>query len=185
MRNSNRSRSVCPGGVGSFAVVAIVSGVAGAAGCVAGCGGLISKESRARDAAQELALNARFGRSQIVIQSVAAKERKEFEKTHKAWGGDVRITDAELTGFHMTGDEDAEAVVTIAWFRVNEGEARTTVLRQGWHDNKGSWQLASEERADGDLGLLGEAVDLPKRTVGSAEAPEHPQFPTIRIGESD
>jgi hypothetical protein len=147
-----------------------------------GCAGMGDPQSRAREAATELNLNSRFDRTQLVIDRVAAKARKDFTRTHRAWGGEVRVTDAEVAGFHMTSDTEAEVNVRVAWFRLNEGELRSTTLRQKFQDNKGSWLLVSEERVEGDVGLLGEHIE---RAAGPDVVPVPAQFPTIRIGEND
>jgi hypothetical protein len=140
-----------------------------------------SSAARAQEAAQELNLNARFGRLELVMERVAAKEREQFLQTHRTWGGGIRVADSELSGFHMTSDSDAEVSVKVAWYRPDEGDLHVTVLRQKYHDHKGDWMLVAEERLDGEVGLLGEPVVM--------QAPDTPrprsQFPTIRIGASD
>lgn len=127
-------------------------------------------------------MNARFGRSQLVAERIAPTEKGDYTRTHHAWGTDVRVTDAEMDGFHMKpGDEEAEVNVRVAWYRPDEGELRTTVLRQTWKDYKGAWLLSHEERADGDVGLLGERIVILKDDTPRPPA----QFPTIRIGANE
>src|SRR5579872_2434269 len=89
-----------------------------------GCGGMGSGAARAQEAAQELNVNARFGRMELVVERVAAKEREEFLTHHRGWGGGIRVADSELSGFHMTGDTDAEVSVRVAWYRPDEGDLR-------------------------------------------------------------
>lgn len=153
-----------------------------AAVCVAttACPAPLSRGARAQDAAQELNLQARFGRLSVAMERVAPKERDNFTKRHKAWGNTVRISDTEMAGLRLTGDEDAEVAVRVAWFRPSEGELRVTTLRQKWHDHRGDWLLVDEERADGDAGLLG---DDPPASAAPAKPRTNAQFPTIRIGE--
>jgi hypothetical protein len=149
---------------------------------VAGCPAPLAREARAQDAAQELNVHARFGRLGVAIDSVAPAEREAFTRRHKAWGNTVRVSDSEMAGMKLTTDEDAEVAVRVSWFRPTEQELRVTTIRQKWHDNKGSWQLVSEERFDGDRGLLGD--DAPASDV-PAKARANTQFPTIRIGEGE
>jgi hypothetical protein len=149
-----------------------------------GCGLLPNRESGAQEAASDMNMNARFGRSQLVMQHIAEKERAEFDRTHRQWGGEIRVTDAEITGLHLEADGEARVTVRAAWFRLSEGELRTTVLRQKWKQIKGSWLLVAEERVEGDVGLLGEPI---VQAPGAPEMVQGPaaQFPTVRLGEND
>jgi hypothetical protein len=135
--------------------------------------------AKMQEAAIELNVNARFGRMELASERVAPKGRQDFFGHRQGWGGRVRVADTEVSGLKMTGDEDAEVTVRVAWFRPDEGELHVTVLRQAWHDFKGDWKVVSEQRTDGDIGLLGE------RVVAAPDAPRertNAQFPTVRIG---
>ena len=151
----------------------------------AGCPAPLAREARAQDAAQELNLHTRFGRLGVAIDSVQPDKREEFTRTHQAWGNTIRVSDSEMAGMKLTTPEDAEFAVRVAWFRPSEQELRVTTIRQKWHDNKGSWQLVSEEREAGDRGLL--ADDAPPSPGDGQPAKPRPnaQFPTVRIGEHD
>jgi hypothetical protein len=139
--------------------------------------------SHAQEAAQNIAENERFGRTELVLEKVAPSEKAEFLRTHAGWGGRITIADTELGGFHMlnNGSDDAEMNLRVTWYNAAEEELRSTLLRQKWHSAKGNWLLVSEERVDGDIGLLNEKVVM--------QAPEGPaaraQFPTVRIGAVD
>jgi hypothetical protein len=142
------------------------------------------KQSLARDAASELNLNSRFDRTQMVMERVAASQRAEFTRSHHSWGGEVRVTDAEIAGFKMVNPNEAEVQVHVAWFFLGEGELRSTVLRQKFEDDKkGHFLLTKEERIEGDVGLLGERVE--HATVPPEMAGPPAQFPSVRIGEND
>ena len=131
--------------------------------------------------AHELNLNLRFGRMELASENVGPTYKEKFVQAHEAWGGQVRVADTELDGLQLTGKEDALVAVRFAWFRVDEGDLRTTVVRQKWHDYKGTWMLDGEERATGDIGLLGEKVEVLAPEGGQRPA----QFPTVRIGAVD
>jgi hypothetical protein len=140
-----------------------------------------SSAGRAQEAAQELNLNVRFGRTELVMERIAAKERERYLEHHKGWGGAIRVADSELGGLHMTSDHDAEVSVRVAWYRPEEQDLHSTLLRQKWHDQKGTWVLVGEERTDGDIGLLGEPI-----VREAPDAPRPPTYlPTIRIGAVD
>jgi hypothetical protein len=146
-----------------------------------GCPAHQSSQARMQEAATELNVNARFGRMEMAAEHVAPTAKEQFFERRKAWGNRVRVADYEVAGMRMAKDhEDAEMIVKIAWYRVDEGDLRQTTLRQKWHDFKGSWKLTEETRVDGDIGLLGERVQqvAPAQQAG----PRHAQFPTIRLG---
>ncbi len=137
--------------------------------------------AKAQEAALDLNVNARFGRMEIAAERVAPKGREDFFDHRKSWGGKVRIGDCELAGLRLTTDDDADVTVRVAWYRNDEQELRVTTLRQKWHDFKGEWKLVSEQRTDGDIGLIGE------RVVVDENAPrqrKNAQFPTVRIGSA-
>ncbi len=142
-----------------------------------------SPPARAQEAATELNLNTRFGRMELAAERVAPTARDAFLARRKAWGANVRVADYELAGFQMKGESDAEMLVKVAWYRIDQGDLRVTTLKQKWHDFKGDWRLVDESRADGDVGLMGEAAPPsdPSRAAGAKRA----QFPTIRLGQQE
>jgi hypothetical protein len=141
--------------------------------CVAPPGAM----ARAQEAAQELNLDARFGRTELAMDRVAPAARDEFAVHHRAWGTSVRVADVELVGMRAKGQRSVEAIVRVAWYRPDQQELRVTTLKQGWRDKDG-WQLVAEQRLEGDVGLLGEPVvyETPREEAAPA------QFPTIRLG---
>lgn len=154
--------------------------VALACSALLGCLGHQSAPARAQEAATELNVNSRFGRMELAAERVAPVARDAFMQRRKAWGGDVRVADYEVAAFHMKSEADAEMLVRVAWYRMDQGDLRTTTLKQKWHDFKGDWRLVDETRAEGALGLLGEPP--PPSTPGPAR---RTQFPTVRLGSSD
>jgi hypothetical protein len=134
--------------------------------------------ARIQEAASDLNTHSRFGRMELAMERVAPTMRDEFLQHRRAWGGEVRLADYELTGARLTAAEDADVTIKYSWYRPAEGDLRVTTVRQRWHDNKGEWQLVGEVRVDGDVGLLGERID----TEAPREPKAHAQFPTVRIG---
>jgi hypothetical protein len=132
----------------------------------------------AQEAAQELNLDARFGRTEIAMDHVAPPARDAFTAHHRAWGTSVRVADVELAGMRAHSEHDVEILVRVAWYRPEEEELHITTVKQGWKDKNG-WQLVDESRLDGDVGLLGETVVFQAPPESS-----HPpaQFPTVRLG---
>jgi hypothetical protein len=154
--------------------VAIVACVLAA--LLIGCPGPATGMARAQEAVQELNSATRYGRSEIAMEHVATKARDEFTARHRAWGSSVRIADLEVAGVRPKGERDAEAFVHVSWYRPEEQDLRTTTIKQGWRD-EGGWRLVSEDRVEGDVGLLNEAVVY--------ETPSQPRsrayFPTVRL----
>src|SRR4051794_1244757 len=89
-----------------------------------GCVGQATGAAKAQETAQEMNLNTRFGRMELAMEHVAAKDRDAFAARHKGWGGAVRIADAELAGMHLVTKEQASVFVRVAWYRLEEQELR-------------------------------------------------------------
>jgi hypothetical protein len=127
---------------------------------------------------EQFNFDTRFGRMEMAVEQIAPKYETEFTKKHRAWGGPIHVTDAETIGMKMRGQEDCDVAVRIGWYRVDQPELHTTYVKQHWHLYKRGWLLDAEKRTDGDIGALGENVEV--------VAPEGPvraaQFPTIRLG---
>jgi hypothetical protein len=157
--------------------VAVFAAFALAAAGVAGCSPAQSALASVQEVAQQMNLDAQFGRTEIAMDSVALDAREDFAAHHRGWGTSVRIADIELAGMRAHGDHDVDVLVRVAWYRPEQQELRVTTVKQGWRDKKG-WQLVAEQRLDGDLGLLGEPVAFAAPDVERAPA----RFPTIRLG---
>ena len=147
-------------------------------GCLGQTGGV-----SAQTAATNFTNNVRFGRMELAAEQVAPGEKNQaaFVEHHSGWGGRIRVADAELVGVKMVKkDEEADISVKVSWFRLDEEELRQTTIKQKWTAKYGGWLLASETRADGDVGLLGEKVQQPD----DAPPRENMHFPTIHIGQN-
>lgn len=142
---------------------------------------------KTQEVAQDLNMNARFGRMEVAVEAIAPKERAAWNESHRGWGGKIRIADSELGGVKVLKpkdkDEEAEVIVHVAWYRIEENELHTTTLRQRYKDINGDMKLVEEKRVDGDLGLLGENVQ--PSAAPSDAAPRPKSFPTVRIGGGD
>ena len=139
-----------------------------------------SPPARAQEAATELNVNTRFGRMELAAERVAPAAREAFLSRRRAWGGNIRVADYEMASFRMKGESDAEMVVKVAWYRIDEGDLHVTMLKQNWHDFRGEWRLVDEHRAEGAGGLIGEPIPA-EQTARTSSKKAH--FPTIRLGE--
>lgn len=114
-----------------------------------------SRSQRVQEAAYELNVGLRFGQTAVALEKVASQERGEFLKRHRQWNRQLRIVDVDLVGMNIQ-ETEAEVYVTIQWQHEDFSDVRSTVIRQHWKDNRGSWQLVSEAHAQGDQGLFGD-----------------------------
>jgi len=142
-----------------------------------GCIGAGTGMAKAQETVQEFNAATRYGRSEMALERVAAAAREDYASHHRAWGNGVRIADIEIAGIRPKEEHDAEAMVRVAWYRPEQQELRSTTLKQVWRDENG-WRLVSEERLEGDVGLLSEAVVY--ESPQEARAPSY--FPTVRLG---
>src|SRR5262249_36232792 len=123
----------------------------------------------------EFTTATRFGRMDIALERVSREDRENFVKRHAAWGNTVRIVDCDILGVRLTDREHAEVTLAVSWQRVDDSERRVMHVAQHWRDRKGAWLLDSEERAGGDVGLLGERATVLRPSAGPV------QFETITI----
>jgi hypothetical protein len=145
-----------------------------------GCGGMLSAAGKAQEAAINLNMDARLGRAEFCLEHVDLKDRENFTKIHALWGKKLRIVDSEIVAFKMGKDDEAADVdVQVSWYRPEYGDLHVTVLHQKWKSVNGDWFLASEDRVDGDTGLMGEHVEMAQPEAPAPNA----LFQTVRLGE--
>jgi hypothetical protein len=127
---------------------------------------------------QEFNFDTRFGRMELAMEQVSAKYADEFMKRHRHWGSSIHVTDAEGVGMRMRGQDNSDITVRVGWYFADQGELKTTLLKQKWHLYASGWKLDGEERLDGDIGALGEKVEI----IAPDSTPRTAQFPTLRLG---
>jgi hypothetical protein len=128
------------------------------------------------DVARDLNVAARFGRMDVALEHTSEEHQPKFMATRSDWGKEVRVLDVELARLELKSTEAAVLLVDVAWMRMNEGIMHSTRLEQRWENPGGGWKLSSEERASGDVGLLGENV-----VVLKPERPRDVHFPAKTI----
>jgi hypothetical protein len=128
--------------------------------------------------AQQFNFDTRFGRMELAMEQVSAKYADDFMKRHRHWGGAIHVTDAETVGMRMRGQDNADVTVRVGWYRVEEGELKNTLVKQKWHLYPSGWRVDAEDRLDGDIGVMGENVEI----VAPDTTPRTAQFPTMRLG---
>jgi len=144
------------------------------------CSSPLGPVMTAQQAAQEFNMDARFGRGEVSVDRLDPAIREEYAAHHHGWGTTVRLADVEIAGSRPKGDHDMDVFVRFAWYRTNDEELRSTTVRQEWREKVGNWQLASEQRIDGDVGLLGEPIVY----QAPPDEPQHRIFPSVTLGQS-
>ena len=145
-------------------------------GLLIGCN--TSNVAKATSSIRDANAHARFGRMIVAAEMVKADQRDKFLERRQLWGSNVQIADSEVLGMNMPTKEEAVAFVRVSWYRLEDGELRQTTIKQRWREVKDDWMLVAEERAGGDIGLLGEHVEV----LAPKEPRANAQFPSIRIG---
>jgi hypothetical protein len=107
----------------------------------------------------------------LALERTDATEQASFRQRRAAWGRGINIVDVELSGLEFKSDVDAVAYVDIAWVRADDATLRTTRLAQHYRDSGRGYKLVREERIAGDLGLLGERVELVRAPTADAHFP--------------
>lgn len=142
------------------------------------CAAPLTPGQKAREAAQEYAVQIRFGRMDMAAERVGQSYRERFTQQHGTWGSGVRILDCELAGLSLRNRDHADTLLNIGWQRIDDTDVRSTQIIQHWQDEKGNWTLVGEDRNAGDVGLLGESNVVVERADRSGRT----QFPSITIG---
>jgi hypothetical protein len=130
------------------------------------------------EVARDFNVATRFGRMDVAMEHTADAHQREFVEHRANWGRDIRVLDVELAQLALTSSESADVFVDVSWVRMDEGWLRSTRLKQRWENPGGGWKLGAEERASGDVGLLGESV-----VVLRPEGPRDVHFPVKTISE--
>src|SRR5262249_14722833 len=138
----------------------------------AGCLGNFTPVQRVQDAANELGTATRFGRMDIAMERVSRAGREQFARRHAGWGNSIRIVDVDVLGLRLRDKEHADVALAVNWQRLDDSEMRSTEIAQHWTDHRGAWLLETEERASGDVGLLGEPTTVvrPQRSGAQFES---------------
>ncbi len=152
----------------------------------AGCLGALTPGTKLQETSSTMNTDVQFGRAELAIEQVLPTKREEWAKNHKAWGTSIRNTDSEVAGMHLVDVSHGEVTLKVNWCFTDQQELRVTTVKQKWKDvstaTGGGWMLVSEERVDGDPGLLGDFVPPPE----AASAPQAKTVPkTIRLGTPD
>ncbi|UJR86761.1 Hypothetical protein I5071_88620 [Sandaracinus amylolyticus] len=139
--------------VGGMKRLALLLPIAALSGCM--MIDSISPEVRLGDQVHALNDEVRWGRVDLAAQRVAPSHRAAFVASHRAWGSEVHVADADVTNMDL-GLEGGRAAsyVNYSWIDEHTMELRATTVRQIWRGENEGFVLVSEEILSGDEALL-------------------------------
>jgi hypothetical protein len=122
---------------------------------VAGAMGCMTATQRRED---ELVQNSRmwnddfrWGRWDIVGQSMTPEENKLFQQRKNLVEDDLVIVDYEVMAVHFLEHSEAATVdVKLEWYRKAEETVRHATLQQRWERRAGNWMMIKQRRVRGD-----------------------------------
>jgi hypothetical protein len=114
----------------------------------------------------------RWGRWEIVGQSMPPEENALFQERRKLVDEDLVIADYEVTAIHFVRQSQAAtADVKIEWYNKSEPTVRHATLQQRWENRGGRWMMIKQRRVRGDRFPL---VPEPAEEQPASRSPEAP-----------
>lgn len=141
-----------------FRSVLRTTGLLLTAAMLSGCPTPPTPRDKAGEAAEELNQAARWGRLDIALRHSSAKDKDAFLHRHARWNNGLRIVDTEMAGLAMNDPKSATVQVDVSWILDEDTNMRLTRLEQRWENDDGRWEMVSERRIGGALGLFGEKI---------------------------
>lgn len=137
---------------------------------LAGCIAPVTPMERLQQSANDVANALRFSRTDIAAEYVATSARDTFLLRHNVWAEKTRVVDLELVGIFLRAQDEAEAVLTVAWLREDGAMLHTTQISQKWKHEMGSFRMVDEVYRSGDKALFDmlPKKEDPKKGAGAA-----------------
>jgi hypothetical protein len=119
------------------------------------CFGCMTPTQRRED---DLVYNARmwnddfrWGRWNIVGQSLTPEENTLFQERTNLVGKDLVIADYEVTSVRFLEESRAATVeVALEWYKKGDPTVRQATLQQRWEQRGGRWMMIRQRRVRGD-----------------------------------
>ena len=93
----------------------------------------------------------RWGRYDVIGQSMTAEENALFQERRQLVDKDLVIADYEVTSVKFLQQSQAATVdVTLEWYRKSELTVRQATLQQRWEQRGGRWMMIKQRRIRGD-----------------------------------
>lgn len=139
-----------------------------------GCIAPITPMERLQQSANDVASALRFGRTDLVAEYCAPKARDAFLERHAVWADKTRVVDLELSGIYLRSQNEAEAILEVAWLREDGATLHTTGISQRWKSEGGSYRIVDEVFRSGDKALFDmlPKKEEPKKDDAALAAPE-------------
>ncbi len=128
---------------------------------------------------EDLMLNARmwnddfrWGRWDIVGQSMTPDENELFQERRREVDEDLVIVDYEVTSVRFLQQSQAATVeVNLEWYRKTDPSVRRAALQQRWEHRNGRWMMIKQRRIRGDRFPLVPEPARPDAAPSPAAAP--------------
>jgi hypothetical protein len=113
----------------------------------------------------------RWGRWEIVGQSMPPEENKLFQERKNLLDDDLVVADYEVTQVRFLQNAEAATVdVKLEWYRKSEPTVRQATLQQRWEYRGGRWWMIRQRRVRGDrFPLVPEPVAPPQAQAPGPE----------------
>ena len=109
----------------------------------------------------------RWGRWEIVGQSMTPEENELFQERRRLVDEDLVIADYEVTSIRFLPRSQAATVdVNLEWYRKTEPSVRRASLQQRWEHRAGRWMMIKQRRTRGNRFPL-----VPEPAAAAAAAP--------------
>jgi hypothetical protein len=114
----------------------------------------------------------RWGRWNIVGQSLTPEENTLFQERTNLVGKDLVIADYEVTSVRFLEESRTATVeVTLEWYKKSDPTVRQATLQQRWEQRGGRWMMIRQRRVRGDRFPLvpeqAEGKSAPSSAAGS------------------
>lgn len=111
----------------------------------------------------------RWGRWEIVGQSMPPEEFRLFQERKNLLDADLVIADYEVTAVRFSHSSQAATVeVRLEWYKKSEPSVRQATLQQRWEYRGGRWWMIRQRRVRGDrFPLVPEPVESPSTSAAA------------------
>ncbi|MCB9557037.1 MAG: hypothetical protein H6707_13095 [Deltaproteobacteria bacterium] len=92
--------------------------------------------------------SVRWSRPMFAASYVQPKGRDAFLRRHSA-AATVRVTDYNVGRVAYRSPDVAVVLISLDWYRVDQGAAHRTVVMQTWSHEEGRWLLAEQRWVSG------------------------------------
>lgn len=159
------SASFARGALSALGIALVALVVTLGAGCALLQG--ISPETHLADEVYQLNDEARWARVDLASLRCDPNYRAAFVASHRRWGNDIRVADADVTNLTMGNDGVATSLVTYQWVDERSMELYATTVQQTWTGNgEIGFHLLREDIVAGEARLYEEVEGGPRVLEG-------------------